>query len=188
MNIDDLEESGWWRRLTRIPDTPFALGFDEWDEWEATAKKKYPVRYFLSHTLDIWCARTWRRFVRDPWYWLKCRLWHRYNVVVCRSLPPTWCDRDQLMMHACFECLEYYAEKDSSWDWKATREEIVKTYTEGCGSDNFEAANNRADEVEELRALYHWWQGYKAHDDEDDHDLQNEKLVRLIMLRGHLWS
>ncbi len=34
------------------------------------------------------------RWWHDSWYWIKCRLWHRYNVVVCRPLPPTWCDRD----------------------------------------------------------------------------------------------
>lgn len=34
--------------------------------------------------------------LRDFFYWLKCRLWHRYNVVVCESLPLTWNDRDQV--------------------------------------------------------------------------------------------
>jgi hypothetical protein len=34
-----------WLRGTK---KPFALGFKAWDEWEATAKKKYPFRFWLA--------------------------------------------------------------------------------------------------------------------------------------------
>ena len=38
----------------------------------------------------------WDR-IHDSWYYLKCLLFHRYNVIKVRSLPPTWVDRDELM-------------------------------------------------------------------------------------------
>jgi len=67
------------------------------------AMKKQPFSRRLRH----FCFR-----LHDAWYWLKCRLWHRYNVVVCRALPPTWCDRDYLLLYAAFQILEDFVQQE----------------------------------------------------------------------------
>lgn len=58
-------------------------------------------------------------------YWIKCRLWYRYNVLKIKSLPPTWCDRDHLLCHAMFQVLSDFIEKekpDEIIDWDSDPE------------------------------------------------------------------
>lgn len=45
-------------------------------------------------------------------YWIKCRLWKRYNVLKIKSLPCTWTDRDHIMIHAMFQVLSDFIEKE----------------------------------------------------------------------------
>jgi hypothetical protein len=124
-----------------VPDQPDAGTVEEWDKFEEDARKHHPVRFFLSWTLPIRLSRTWRQLVREPWYWLKCRLWHQYNVVRIQTLPPTWNDRDEVMLHACFQCLVDFIEKENPFEY-------------GAGAE-VQEPRRKADI--ELVALYDWW-------------------------------
>lgn len=58
-------------------------------------------------------------------YWIKCRLWYRYNVLKIKTLPPTWCDRDHLICHAMFQILDDFITKekiDDIIDWDSDLE------------------------------------------------------------------
>jgi len=60
-----------------------------------------------------------RRF-HDLWYWIKCRLWYKYNVLKIKTLPPTWNDRDNILVHAMFQILEDFVKKEvinGNIDW-----------------------------------------------------------------------
>jgi len=62
-----------------------------------------------------------RRKIHDLWYWLKCKLFHPYNVVKIKSLPYTWTDRDHIMVHAMFTILDDFIKKEKpdliiDWD------------------------------------------------------------------------
>jgi len=127
--------------------------------------------------------------LHDFWYKLKCRLWHRFNVVVCRSLPPTWCDRDYLLLHAAFQILEDFVAKEQGHFY----EDVYTLYADYDGDDvalkaEVEAsARERAAEWQTIRELYHWWLGRKKNVT-DDYDEDTAMLHKLIDVRGHLWA
>lgn len=183
--------------MFEVPDKPDAATLAEWDSWETSARRDHPVRYFLSETLPCWWSITWRRWVHDPWYWVKCRVWHRYNVVVCRRLPPTWCDRDQLMLHACFQLLEDFVEQEDPWELREPREKVLEVYswTAADGTVHTVDAEGRVAARDELLRLLAWWRGYdpSGWDESDPLDekkraIENENLKKLIDLRGGMWT
>lgn len=85
------------------------------------------------------------------------------------SLPPEkeWVDRDVIMLHACFQILEDCVE-----------EEEVDTH---C---NYET---HKESVDEIRFLYNWWKARKVKDWSDDEE-DDEMLIRLMKIRGFLWT
>lgn len=120
--------------------------------------------------------------LHNAWYWLKCRLWYRYNVVVCRALPPTWCDRDYLLLYAAFQLLEDFIEKEEPWEFAG---DVYATYVTDC-DENF--SRQRAAEWQTIRNLYAWWKGRKNDDDHDDYEEDSKRLHTLIDVRANLWT
>ena len=120
------------------------------------------------------------RWLHDSWYWLKCRLWHRYNVVVCRPLPPTWCDRDYLMLFTTFQILEDFVDREQGHFF----ENVYPLYLD-CGK---ERTREEERDWDAIRNLYVWWQSRKADKYADDYDEDNAMLKRLIDLRKYLWT
>jgi len=87
------------------------------------------------------------------------------------SLPPSkdWVDRDEIMLHACFQILEDCVEKEN-----------VDTH---C---NYEA---HKDFVDEVRFLYQWWKERKEKEwDDNQMDEDDEMLFRLMKIRTALWT
>jgi hypothetical protein len=139
--------------------------------------------------------RQWRMFkasgfIPELWYYLKCRFWKRYNVVKARSLPPTWVDRDRLLLHAAFEILRDVVENE---DWFNDRVYWQPDYD---GRETWQAAamlydwwvNRRPARLEaEEKALKSWQKNWHqlelAGEREDD-----VMLIRLCMIRGNLWT
>jgi hypothetical protein len=68
--------------------------------------------------------------IRDLWYKLICRFWHRYNVIICRSIPPTWIDRDELLLCAAFQILEDFVRKERGHFF----EDVYALYVEPGGT------------------------------------------------------
>lgn len=142
-------------------------------------------------------TRAWHNYVHEPWYWLKCAVWHQYNVIHVTTLPPTWMDRDTVMLHACFQILTDFVDREHPFDHFDT---IRST--------------NRTDWEEVLR-LYAWWTVERpcrpaSYGDVTNEDLiaaflegrvlkgteikkqyndeDQEMLVRLILVRKMLWT
>jgi hypothetical protein len=86
------------------------------------------------------------------------------------SLPNAkqWSDRDQIMLHACFQILQDCVEKEK-----------VDTH---C---NYES---NKDFVDEVRFLYNWWLTRKSDKEFDNDDKDNEMLNRLMKIRLALWT
>jgi len=80
-----------------------------------------------------------------------------------KSLPTGWTDRDEIMLHACFQILTDCVEKEN-----------VDTH---CSYETHK------DFVDEVRFLYQWWLDRKEISDIDD-----EMLLRLIKIRKQLWT
>jgi len=77
-------------------------------------------------------------------------------------------DRDELMLHACFQILQDYIEKekgDTHCDYKANKEF-----------------------VDEIRFLNKWWKKRKKPKYSDDDAQDDEMLLRLMKIRLQLWT
>lgn len=87
------------------------------------------------------------------------------------SLPNInkWIDRDELMLHSCFQILQDFIEKEK-----------------GDIHCNYEA---HKDFVDELRFLYAWWQERKYKPTPDKQmDEDDAMLSRLMKIRTSLWT
>ncbi len=106
------------------------------------------------------------------------------NVLHITSLGDGWSDKDQVMLHACFQLLEDFLDKEQPWT--VVERIFGKEYAESFGPRPI------SDERKELEELYDWWQTRKHLDpfegdvsaifDEDD-----RQLLRLIRRRLTLW-
>ena len=91
------------------------------------------------------------RVIRGSWYWLKCRLWKKYNVVRVKTLPYTWNDRCELLPHAMFQILDDFVKKECS-------PEIINWDADA----DHKAARAKMDE------LLDWWKNIYLKFDEHD--------------------
>ena len=101
------------------------------------------------------------------------------NILKIKTLSDRkddWCDKDVVMLHACFQLLTDCVED----------EELLDGYVDW---ENTEEMRNRKIEIE---TLYNWWQERKEKDEPSSHTSQyeedNEMLIRLIKIRKHLWT
>jgi len=64
--------------------------------------------------------------IHNWYYYLKCLLFKRYNVLRIKSLPPTWTDRDTILSHAMFQILSDFVNKECKpncpVDWDHTED------------------------------------------------------------------
>lgn len=134
--------------------------------------------------------RTIRR-LNDGWYWLKCAVWHRYNVIHIRTLGPTFCDRDDVLLHAAFQILTDFVDREHPFD-------------------HFDVKNSfHVKDWEEILRLYAWWtverparkfgvdavpKGTPYRNDtlfalDEEYETEDQaNLEQLIKLRGMLWT
>jgi hypothetical protein len=101
------------------------------------------------------------------------------RILKIESLPPksaaVWIDRDEIMLHACFQLLKDCVEKEN-----------VDTHV------NYEA---HKDFVDEVRFLYNWWIKRRTRREELFSNLSNpldkeddKMLIRLMKIRTGLWT
>ena len=90
------------------------------------------------------------------------------------SLGKGWHDRDTIMLHASFQCLKDCVEKENLF----------------AHSDHYAKSKNG----KIAKQLYDWWlhrisDGYEELDsDIEQHDLDTKQLVKLMKIRGGLWT
>jgi len=88
-----------------------------------------------------------------------------------KTLPDEndWIDADTVMIHSCFQILVNYVEIEKALE-----------------HINYEA---HKDFVDEVRALYDWWQirSKKVHCKDKEHSIDDSYLLRLMKIRTKLW-
>lgn len=146
------------------------------DPWNNAIGLPFDIRSrpSMRERLAVFAERCWYWLRKgDLSYYLKSAWKSRFNVVKVSTLPPTWVDRDTVMLHSCFQVLVDFVELE--------RPDII---------------NGKNDDLEQLLFLYHWWtflrpsrrlrSGYeedRAFEFED-----NVMLEHLVSMRGHLWT
>ena len=96
------------------------------------------------------------------------------NILNIESLSDDWRDKDSVMLHACFQLLKDFVEK----------EDIGHLRTEWNADERHITAKA------EIDALYNWWMSYPESNKQgnDNHELENTMLHRLINIRWALWT
>ena len=102
------------------------------------------------------------------------------NILKIQTLDKGWSDKDNIMLHACFQLLTDCIEKEKLHD-----------LTDWNQDDNFKTAKKEIDE------LYNWWKN-RVNDEQSDqvdpiwtenqHDKDTEMLTRLVKIRKFLWT
>ena len=103
------------------------------------------------------------------------------NMLRIDTLGEGWCDKDNVMLHVCFQILSDAVEKDN----------LVNKLSEETESWYIDARH-------EVMELYNWWQSRKNEETkrfsmsgEEDHDtylMENTMLKKLIDIRIYCWT
>lgn len=96
------------------------------------------------------------------------------------SLSGDWCDKDIVMLHACFQLLTDCIEKEN----------LLTRHIDWDHNDDFRNAK------QEIEQLYTWWTERKENEkldklhelEKDQYNQDNEMLIRLIKVRQYLWT
>lgn len=141
-----------------------------WEDWEDKVKAMYPVRFFLVEEFVPWVQLQWRKYVKDPIYWLKCHLLpsHRYHMLDLRQSKKDspmayrygWIDSDTKMTYALIKILNDFVKYEMP-HWYCPSEEEVE-----AEPHLLHQRNNWL----EAKTLHHWWnverlRQQKAHDE-----------------------
>jgi len=169
-------------------------------------------RKHFPHNIFWWVSQR-RRDIADGYYYFKCFIFHPYNKVKVKTLPPTWVDRDLLLLHASFAIFcdviegedllnnmgfdhteEIEKMKKEEWEDKQSQEENIKILQERHELDQ---------KLEkELKYLYNWWKivrperqkimsnplKWNFDDEEKYYKEDTDHLIRLMKIRGSLWT
>lgn len=150
---------------------PFALQWDQWEEWHAQAKARHPFKYFFTETVPTIWGRFLNRIGNAKW-WVLHRIHPRYRYNIVRTgLPPGYYDKPELILHASFSLLANFVEREKPGE-----------HIDWSHDDPHQKAWS------EIQDLYQWWQKRCVDESPDaDADDQN-KLHRLIDVRKYLWT
>jgi hypothetical protein len=91
------------------------------------------------------------------------------------SLSEDWRDKDSVMLHACFQLLKDFVEKEDVQHMK----------------NNWDADEKHIAAKAEIDELYKWWISYSENCsvlDDKKYELENTMLIRLINIRWALWT
>jgi hypothetical protein len=84
-----------------------------------------------------------------------------------QSVKNGWVDKDMIMLHACFQLLENFIVEEK-----------------GLHNCNYEF---HKESMDECKYLYNWWKDNKDSVTIDD-KVADEHLMRLVKIRGFLWT
>jgi hypothetical protein len=97
------------------------------------------------------------------------------NVLKIESLSNVWRDKDDVILHACFQLLKDFVEQEK---------EIIKI----IDWENDEETKNAKLVID---FLYNWWMKRVDKDDDLDgkqYEEDNQMLIKLISIRKYLWT
>ena len=93
-----------------IPDAKVSKSAIDWKIWEKTNKFKYPFKWFLIRTIPEYFFLIKKKYMDEPYWWLRYRFIESYNKINIQSLSPDWHDKNEIMLHANFQLLVDFVE------------------------------------------------------------------------------
>ena len=152
-------------------------------------KNKWWKKFNISHL--------WFR-IKEAHYFLICIVWYRYNNVRIKSLPVTWSDRDIILLHASFQILTDFIEKEKL-GIKPILPDFVKTDYDAW----IKSVIISNEKQTQLWDLYVWWNKKRKHDwdslclesaktrfkkQQELEKKDDEMLAKLVSLRSYMWD
>lgn len=135
------------------------------------------------------------RVLDRSYWWVMHRTFKRFDRIYIKSLSPGYHDKDDMMLHGCFQLLVDWVEREKGIEW-----------WDPDGLD-------QKDAVAQLKRLYEWWKTLRpqryiepptsalltsdgtASEVDNTVYIENvwekedqEQLERLVRLRTHLWT
>ena len=107
----------WLRKKLGI-NKPRALGWGEWENWDAALKEARPVAFFLTETLPEWLEKPAEWFV-DPFsnlrYYINNRWVTKTHYLKTHLKPGQWYEFDTRLLHGMFGELKDFVEIEQAW-------------------------------------------------------------------------
>ena len=110
------------------------------------------------------------------------------NKLKIPTLTKEWCDKDYVLLHACFAILVEFVEKEwggldarRAWLDECEKSDENDWWVKECGNP----------QLAEVSALYEWWTKERlGEDDSEDGDYakDTEMIMRLVSIRSGLWT
>ena len=102
-----------------------------------------------------------KRFLRKfDWYnWIRYRTWERHHVLKMQYLNPGWHDMDEVIVHAMFQTLCDFIEKEKPWE-----------------TVNWRSDEHHSKAWDEMMYLYSWWK-YRCLKRDDENPLFKDGVV-----------
>ena len=138
---------------------------------------------------DFW---SFKRRLNTLYYDIRS-IFFPYNVIKIKSLRRTWTDRDEVMLHACFQILVDFVEKEKPFEWFGDPDKDFKD-TKGLEEWEKQLHIDQGKWLKEVKTLYNWWKkDYPAMVAREDYEwfdyVKTEKMLkRLMKIRVHLWT
>jgi hypothetical protein len=100
-------------------DTPSALPWEEWEQWEDHVSREYPFQHCIRKSFQLITSRCYRYW--DDAYMKVYRVFKPAHPIVRKALPREWCDISGLIVDVNFAfILQFKKEADESCvDWDA---------------------------------------------------------------------
>lgn len=137
----------------------------DYEAWQKSVKRKYPVRHFFNSTL-YYFIRGIDRQIKEAIWWVRYRTINRNHVIKASTLEPGWHDRDQRMLHVNFQILVDFVELElgrKEWKFPSLSRRDPKSGLESLDWEiNDEECKRgpkptQADIAEMKKFLYLWW-------------------------------
>jgi hypothetical protein len=164
---------------------PFALGWNEWDEWNSTTKANHPVGWFVTETLpDVfdWIDNHTFGYINSFNYYIRNRFYRQTHVLPTGLERGLYHDLDTRILHGLFTSLVDFVEVEKAWmnRWDKDRKQKYKmkrgrsaigglAYLQWEMSLVFDEEwmdksdprygkpTEQAIQAQEVHRLYHWW-------------------------------
>lgn len=112
------------------------------------------------------------------------------NVLHIPSRDEGWCDKDVLMVHACFTLFEKFV--DEEWGGLGSKKASLNRLSESSDEHVIIYTKRMRKVLKKAYELYHWWQKRKVTTrneiDEDVFEEDTRMLMKLLSIRGYLWT
>jgi hypothetical protein len=177
-----LGNSNWVEALRKRfgIDKPYALGWDEWDEWNANTKKAKPWAYFITETVPEFLDRILDKIptpIDDIRYYCRNRFYRKSHVLPCYFKPGEYHDLDERILHGLMNSLVDFVEVELAYKsrWCNTEESKKAKWRNGrCPElglahlawemtldgeelDVAERSDSQAAIAREIKSIYDWW-------------------------------